>query len=205
MRWHYSKLPNPEISQPWSNELWPPSEWYEMPELSFGRVRTLWRYEDPVTARTLVTKMTEEQLSLWAVYNMIGQVCNGGFSQALYNSYGELSEEAVSGLRMFGFDRHAQIFDEAWNAFGIRPIPRHRQKRIAHLESLANVEPMSVQSSFIGHATEVFNGTSTLWEYLEKELFSLLGAKTHGDGYHAAFYNPLAEWINQNRNRFFIV
>ncbi len=204
-KWRHASQPDPKISQPWRDEFWPPSKWYEMPDIALGEVPTYWRFDNPNAAKNLVGRMTKEQLLLWAVTNVAGQVCNGGFSQALYNSYGELAEESITGLRTFGLIRHAEIFDEAFTLFGVRPVPRDRDSRIEHLEILANIEKEASKSlHFIDHTSAVFDGTSKRWESLQSEFFGLLNAKTHGDGYNAAFYRPIAEWIYEHRSRFFI-
>lgn len=206
MNWSFAAKPNPEMSAAWSDEFWPPKEWYDLVEGAPGRAGMLWKWDDPKNAKTLARKMTEEQLLLWAVNNVVGQICNGGFSQALYNSYGELAEEAILGLRKFGLERHADIIDEAWNVFGVRPVPRDREARIKRLERLSRLEKLpSFISAFIQHASAIFTQTSKGWYDMETEFFCLLHEKTDSKGYNAAYYRPLAEWIYAHRDRFFIV
>lgn len=206
LRPKFAKHPDPEVSSEWSDGIWPPSDWYDMPAKAYGKTDVLWQFDSLKTYRHAPKKITEEQMLLWAVENMVGQVCNGGFSQAFYNSYGELAEEAIIGLRRFGFLRHVDIFERAFDAFGLRPVPRSRVSRIAQLERLsAYEEAMEEPSDFLEHYGAVAKGTSDLWEELETDFFALLSADGYGEGYNAAYYRPLAEWIRENRERFFIV
>lgn len=171
-----------------------------------GEAYSLWKWDSLEASKTLVTKMTEEQLLLWAVDNVVGQICNGGFSQALFNSYGELAEEAIVGLRKFGLVRHAEIIDEAWDIFGIRPVPRNREARIKRLERMSALEILPPMiSSFIEYASAIFTKTSKGWDDLSTEFFGLMNEKTECGGYNAAFYRPIAEWIYAHKERFFIV
>lgn len=157
MTWATSDHPNPEVSLVWSDEFWPPKEWYEMTELALGKTGEQWDFDDLEADQAFAKKLTKEQLLLWAVCNVDGQICNGGFSQALFNSYGQLAEEAIPGLRLFGLDEFADLVDQAWNEFGIRPIPRDREVRIERLEQIEPTEEdYNRQKSFLekalGHA-----------------------------------------------------
>jgi hypothetical protein len=209
MSWLFAAHPDPSMSVRWRDDMWPPVEWYDFPDPAVGKAAELWDFDDFAADRKLATRMTQEQVLLWALLNLAGQVCNGGFSQALYNSYGQLAEEAVTGMRLFGLTRHAEIFDEAWTQFGVRPIPRERTARIERLEILADIDLATnegrVDPSTLEGAFAIFRATSARWTELESEFFGLLHAKTHGDGYNAAFYRPLSEWIYQHRDRFFAV
>ena len=115
----------------------------------------------------------------------------------------------MTGLRLFGLSRPAEIFDEALTLFGVRPIPRDRGERVERLEVLADIDeaaeggradPRTLEGAF-----SIFRHTSARWNALERESFALIFAKTHGEGYNAPFYRPLAEWIHQHRDRFLIV
>ncbi|MBG6161515.1 hypothetical protein IWQ54_001165 [Labrenzia sp. EL_195] len=205
MIWTHATHPDSEISRPWQDEFWPPSQWYHIPELAPGKIDVLWPFDDLEAAKIIASRMTREQFLLWAVSNMTGQVCNGGFTQAFYNSYGQLAEESIDGLRLFGFARHAEIFKEAFRLFGVRPIPRDRAERIERLAILANIERNPSDSIYSRELdTAIFQVVPDRWNNLETEFFELLQAKTHGDGHDAAFFRPLAEWIYQRRDRFFV-
>lgn len=206
MDMEYAEQPRTEMSAEWLDTFWPPEAWYDLPGRAVAEFYDTWEWDSPEVTKPLLPLVTEEQHLLWAVDNIVGQICNGGFSQALYNSYGELAEEAILGLRKFGLTRHAELVDQAWSLFGVRPIPLDREIRIARLEALAEMEDKDPSpASLIEHASAVFTGTSERWSDLEDGFFALLHADTHGDGYNAAYYRPLAEWVYENRDRFFIL
>ena len=209
MDWQHADHPDPEISLEWSEDFWPPEEWYFMPDWAWGNTDPLWKFDNPESAKAVAAKMTKEQLYLFAVMQVVGDICNGGFSQAFYNSYSEIAEEAVLGLEMFGLTRHAEILDEGFTLFGIRPIPRDRNVRIAKLEALSTTEKDRFGVfGFLGFGKPAINPAGDVverWELLQSELFKLLQADTHGDGYDAAFYRPIAEWIYERKDRFFII
>lgn len=208
MEWSFADQPHPEISGVWTDNIWPPERWYQMPELAYGNTLSLWEWDNLPASKTLVTKMTEEQLLLWAVDNIVGQICNGGFDLALDNSYGELAEDAIIGLRKFGLVRHAEIVDEAWNVFGVRPVPRSRIVRWEQLERLSNAEPLApIEPPILRRAGTIFTEISKAWYDLETEFYGLLNEKKTKEfgGVYTAFYHPIAEWIYTHRDRFFIV
>jgi len=201
----YAAQPHPDVSLAWDEAFWPPKAWYDFPMKAVEPLYSKWQWDSPETTAALLPKLTVEQHLLWAVDNIVGQICNGGFSQALYNSYGELAEEAIPGLRKFGLTRMADIMDEAWTIFGSRPIPKNREARIATLEALSDVEEADPKpASFIEHASAVFKGTSASWYDLESDFYGCIHAKTHGEGYNAAYYRPIAEWVYENKARFFV-
>ncbi len=179
----HASEPDSEISLPWRDEFWPTTEWYDILYFALGRVEELWQFDNPKAAKKLASRMTKEQLLLWAVINVDGQVENGGFSQVFSNSYGELAEEAITGLRTIGLIRQAEIYDEVFTLFGARPVPRNRDTRIERLEKLT-----------IDHH----------WESLQTEYYELMHAEAHGVGHNPAFNQPIAEWIYKHRDRFFI-
>lgn len=209
--WQAANNPDSELSQSWSDSYWPPSEWYILPTTAFEKIELVWDFDDPQKSKDLARRMTQEQLLLWAVLNMVGQVCNGGFTQSFYNSYGQLAEESLKGLRLFGFARHAEIFEEAFNVLGERPVPRDRRARCQLVEQLSNspnletVVDASDPTAFIQRYSEMAQTTQELWQPMESEFFALLRADTHGKGYDAAFFRPLAEWTYTHRDRIFLV
>lgn len=202
----FANQPHPDFSMVWKDADYPPKSWYDIPETATDRISARWQYDDIEVAHELAKLITKEQFQLFAVNNIVGQICNGGFSQALYNSYGELAEDAVAGLEMCGHTELSRIVDGAFDHFGERPIPRSREQRIARLEDLAKLDEEARNTTeFVKHAAAVFIGTSEKWEAAEDEFYSLLHAKTHGNGYNAAFFQPLAEWIFMNKERLYIV
>lgn len=206
MDWKHAAYPDPEFSRRWVDDFWPLKNWYDMPDHALFKLENVWPWDNLDASKLIASKLTKEQFLLWAVNNVTGQVCNGGFTQAFYNSYGELAEEAIAGLQLFGFARHAEIFDEAYQLFGARPIPRDRAERIERLAILAKIDRSSGEAVFSRElSSAIFRVTPDYWSGLEAEYFNLRQANTHGDGHDAAFYRPLAEWIFQRRDRFFVL
>jgi hypothetical protein len=225
MTWIHAALPDAALSKCWSDVAWPKPDtqaWYDFPYLALGRTPADWDFDDIALARQCAPRMTREQLLLLAVLNVDGQICNGGVSQMLYNSYGQLAEEAVEGYRLFGFARMADLVDEALTLFGPRPTPRERSARIARLEEISAPEtdapstsvenlPQNIRGSprsdphTLEGVFEIFRATRARWEAIETEYYGIQRAETHGPGYNAAFWRPLAEWIADHRDRFFVM
>ena len=205
MNWSFSRNPNHQLSTTWKDEYWPCKEWYDLTEHATEKIELFWHWDDLRRAKKTTRMLTEEQFLLWAVNNIVGQICNGGFTQALYNSYGELAEEAVLGLRKFELDPFAYIVEQAWDVFGLRPIPRDCDERIARLEMLSELDnDVSQSESFIAHYGAVKRGSSERFDELESEFFQRLNSDPHDAGYNAAYYRPLSEWIHRHRERFFV-
>jgi hypothetical protein len=221
--WHFADNPDKELSNPWSAVSWPKpdkQEWYDFPFLALGKTNDDWDFDDMAAAQKCALRMTREQFLLLAVLNVDGEICNGGVSQMLFNSYGQLAEEAIEGFRLFGFERQAELVDEALTLFDIRPISRDRATRIARLDVLSGDVPepegfvenpatglgegrSAIDPNTIEGAFQIFSATAERWESIQTEYFALLHAKTHGPGYNSAYWRPLAEWIADHRDRFF--
>ena len=186
MEWTYSAYPNPETSAVWSDDFWPPKDWCHLIESTLEKVERLWPWDNLPAAKKLVNKMTEEQFMLLSVHHVVWSIFGGGFDSGLDNLSGEFAEEAVIGLRRFGFTRHAEIMDQAWDAYGIRPIPRKCEERRNHF----------IRMKFV----ELPPG----WSEMQNEFYDLLLDTKFGKGVYPGFHRPLAEFINLHRNRFFI-
>ena len=205
IEWQHASEPDSEISLPWRDEFWPTTEWYDILDLALGKVGELWQFDNPKADKKLASRMTKEQFLLWAVLNVDGQVCNGGFIQVFSNSYGELAEESITGLRTIGLIRQAEIYDEAFTLFGARPVPRNRETRIKRLNKLANLGKGDLKLlSSIERTVAVYRAINHRWRSLETEYYALSSAKAHGVGHDPAFNQPIAEWIYKHRDRFFI-
>lgn len=156
--------------------------------------------------------MTPVQMALWAIANADGQICNGGFSQFFYNSYGELAHEALGGFEMLGLTKFADILREAYAVFPGRRIPKGREERVAILEALTldsddNNEAVAARlqaaSNGIGHAFAIFKGTEDLWDELETRYYALIHQDIGIPGYNPAFYKPLCEGIEARAHEVF--
>ena len=167
------------------------------------RIGEQWSWDGEGKDHEIRAAITPELMALWAILNADGQVCNGGFSQFFYNSYGELAEEALEGFKLFGMDEYAAIFEEAYAAFSVRPIPKDRGERIAILDFLSDEETADEATNSIEHYSKLAQGTEELWDDLETRYYSLIHQKGVEGGYNAAFYRPLADFIDANPEKFF--
>lgn len=206
MDWKFSTVPQPGFSETWDDAHWPPKQWYEMLDSATGRALYQWEWDNLAKSRAVATQMTQEQFELWAVQQVVGSVCNGGFGALLYNSYGELAEECVLGLRRFELRNYAEIVDEALDLMGPRPMPRDRTERdmrwgvIDRANELAQNTASRTEDASLRVAT-----IAQRLDTLATQLFRLMQAKTHGEGHDAAFYRPLSEWIYAHRDRFYVI
>ena len=186
---------------------------YAFVEYSMDRVQEVWRWDDPAHAATMAADLTPQQLAVWAILNADGQVCNGGFSQFFYNSYGELAEEALQGFHLLGMQECAAIFEQAYAAFAQRPIPKDREQRILMLEQLGEDEDSDAGASgtaannaaaMLAHYSALAKGTEELWGELESRYYGFIHRKGVRGGYNAAFFSPLATYIDAHPDAFFL-
>ena len=181
-------------------------------EYTMDRVREAWDWDNPAQAKEMTAALTPSQLALWAVLNADGQVCNGGFSQFFYNSYGELAEEALQGFRLLGMPEYADLFEQAYSQFAHRPIPKDRKQRIAILDALTgdSEEGDAVQvrdpevPEMLVHYSAMAKGTEALWGTLESSYYALIDREDVPGGYNAAFFHPLAVYIESHPHEFFL-
>ncbi len=195
------------LSPQWGGNL------YDFVGYAVDKIQEAWRWDEPEEAERLTAAITPSQLALWAVLNADGQVCNGGFSQFFYNSYGELAEEALQGFRLLGMPEYAAIFEQAYDAFGTRPIPKDREQRITMLDAMAEDEPDEDDDAapadpdvpqMLAHYSTIAKGTEEKWDALETEYYALIHRKGVPGGYNAAFFLPLAQYIEAHPQEFFL-
>ena len=77
MEWTYSAYPNPETSAVWSDDFWPPKDWYHLIESTLEKVERLWPWDNLPAAKKLVNKMTEEQFMLLSVRHVVWSIFGG--------------------------------------------------------------------------------------------------------------------------------
>lgn len=99
---------------------------------------TSWRWDDPDRRGVLTRLLNADQLAVWSIWNVDGQIDNGGSVQAVSNSYGELCEDAIIGFAQLGLQDYAQLMDRAFSCYE-RPISRDRGERLLMLERLAGL------------------------------------------------------------------
>lgn len=183
-------------------------DWSSYFEYAVCRIAEVWEWDKPQRAAELRVRMTPVQMALWSIANADGQICNGGFSQFFYNSYGELAHEALSGFELLGLAQYADILRAAYAVFPDQRIPKDRDERVAILEALTldddSASPrLQAASNGIEHASAIFKGTEDLWDELETRYYALIHQKIGVRGYNAAFYKPLCECIEARAHEVF--
>jgi Domain of unknown function (DUF4375) len=188
-------------------------ELYDYTSYAASRIDTAWEFENADMAAWLTREASPATLALWTIQNADGQICNGGFSQFFFNSYGELAEEALVGFRYFGMNKYADLLDEAYVLFLERPIPKDRDERIGILDAMAEEanpefleqanKAAASDSSGLAYFSAMAKGTAAYWDDLETRYYALIHAKIKHKGYNAAFYLPLCQFIDTHREDFF--
>ena len=82
-----------------------------------------------------IEKLSHAERVFYIVFELEGEVNNGGFSQYLYNSSGNFANEIIEALREIGADKTADICDTALTALG-GEIPEEWELRQEKLESM---------------------------------------------------------------------
>jgi uncharacterized protein DUF4375 len=98
-------------------------------DCAVGYLHGHWVPDDPSAAAELGEKCHPLQIQLSAMKVAHAEIVNGGFCQFLFNSSGELAEEAVQGFHNFGLAKIHQLLNEVFCYFE-RPISKERLKRI---------------------------------------------------------------------------
>lgn len=183
-------------------------DWSSYFEYAVCRIAEVWEWDKPLRAAELQARMTPVQMALWAIANADGQICNGGFSQFFYNSYGELAHEALAGFELLGLVQFADILREAYAVFPDHCIPKDRDERVDILEGVTlddgSASPrLQAASSGIEHASAIFKGTEDLWDELEARYYALIHRDIGIPGYNPAFYKPLCEGIEARAHEVF--
>lgn len=187
----FAAKPHPEFSYTWRDAYWSPPNWQTLIDKAFEKYGPSIGFVELESRRNrkIARRITREQFHLLAVYVLDGCVGNGGISSFLTEDYGSCAEEAIAGLRMFGLNKHAEIMDEAFNLFGPRPVPRDDNERWKRLESI-NKSPDIMEA----------------WDELECDYYrSDSEEPRYGNDYRDGFTGPIAEWIYEHRDRFFVI
>ncbi|GAB6844396.1 hypothetical protein HNR00_002541 [Methylorubrum rhodinum] len=138
---------------------------------AIGSVASGWEFEEPEWRRVNQPRLNEDQIGLFAIWNVAGQIENGGITQVFYNSFGELAEDALQGARRFGLNRLADILEEAYDRFA-RPVPIDREERWRLLEKMAGMQPHD--SEDMEAVSEIFKKCSKVFDDLDDRYFDLL-------------------------------
>lgn len=178
-------IPNADVTKDWADYYWI--------DCADSLEAWQWTWDDMEADKLLASRMTKEQFFLWAVTNVHGQIGNGGFSMILSNSYGQLAEEAVIGLRHFDMHEYADVIERGLDLFPVRPIPRKREERNNIFENMNDEHYSHLKKSWNEIASEIYKKDSSL-DY---------GRENKND-ISIAFYRPLKMYIFDNFDRFFL-
>ena len=86
-----------------------------------------------------IEKLSHAERVFYVVFQLEGEVNNGGFSQYLYNSSGNFANEVAEALREIGANKTADICDQALTALD-GEIPEDWELRQEKLESMITDE-----------------------------------------------------------------
>ena len=192
------------------------SQWhghlFEFVEYVTVNIQNAWRWDEPEVADEMTAALTPSQLALWAILNADGQVCNGGFSQFFFNSYGELAEEALNGFHMFGMTECADIFEQAYAAFPVRPIPKSREHRVLLLDDMSKASGAEVADTphdsdvpeFLASYSAMAKATASQWDALESRYYKFISRDDRTGQYNVAFFRGLVRYIEAHPEEFFL-
>jgi hypothetical protein len=129
-----------------------------------GKVN-LFAISDSVFAR--YGKVGYEELSkpekvFVCIWELEGEVNNGGFDQYYFNTSGDHAQHAVESLRAIGADHTASLVDKANHLFGDDGPSQNRDRRQKQLVSL----PESAANQFAQFDEEFFKYTDNLEQLL---------------------------------------
>ena len=201
MNWSYANSPDPEISIAWKDEFWPTNNYSDIADRAIWNIGEFWDFDDIQVCQKTAARITKEQHFVLAINVMVNQVCNGGFTQALFNSYGQISEEAIEGFTYFGLHKFADLIEQALDRFGVRPVPQNRGERIQRLRVLSGLVVDPSDDRFDG---EICQNVAPLWDDLNDRFFQLLRDGSGDLCCRDGLYKPLAHSIYDHRDRFFL-
>ena len=80
-----------------------------------------------------IEKLSSAEKTFYLVFQLEGEVNNGGFSQFLYNSSGDFANDSAAALREIGAEKMAKICDRVLSEFG-DAVPKNREERETMLD-----------------------------------------------------------------------
>lgn len=138
---------------------------------AIGSIASGWKFDEPEWRHVNQPRLNEDQIGVFAIWNVTGQIENGGITQVFYNSYGELAEEALQGARRFGLSQLADILEEAYDRFA-RPVPIDREDRWRLLEKMARMQPHDSEN--MEAVSEIFTKCASVFDDLDDRYFDIL-------------------------------
>lgn len=123
-----------------------------------------------------LARFTSTQRKIFAVNWLDSEVSNGGFDQFMFNSTGIVWEDALTGFRLIGANRCAEILERVIEKFG-GSIPFDREERQEILEKLT-ADPDNE-----GEYLDIFGDDDRNYFEVNEEIDGLIMdyAKTHAD------------------------
>ena len=80
--------------------------------------------------------LTQTEVLVFCMWDLVCEVNNGGFDQFFFNSSGDLAHETLAGLRTIGASNTAAFLAGLMSRFGAAGPPRDRNTRIEMLVRL---------------------------------------------------------------------
>ena len=85
-----------------------------------------------------IDKLSAAEKCFYLVYQLEGEINNGGFSQFFYNSSGDFANDTAAALREIGADKAADIYDKALAAFGGTVSKNRSERNIRLNDAISN-------------------------------------------------------------------
>ena len=171
-----------------------------------------WQWDDPVHATRIAHRCHPWQMGLFAIKVAHGELINGGFSQFLTNSYGELAEEAVCGFRDFELYEFHDLFNEVFSLFP-RPISKNRLERIHIFHKRFDIEDRVFQSVEEWNekereregniSTNVFEMAAPILDPFDDRYYNLIKLSKHDRWGRAGLEVPLSDFVDRHKEVFF--
>jgi hypothetical protein len=192
-------------------EVWPgaPDEnatslqFHEYLDCAVGYLDSHWVPDDPSAAAEMGEKCHPFQIQLYAMKAAHAGIVNGGFFQFLFNSSGELAEEAVQGFQNFGLPNVHQLLNEVFSCFE-RPISKERLKRINML--FEHFDPKKRAFCDVGEvfalrseSPNIYEMSASFFDPFDDRFYEYVDTRNHDLG----FYAPACRFVSDHREIFF--
>lgn len=182
----------PVAKPPYPADLWARGAHEDFIWTAFEPIDEAWTWGRLHETPQMLAPFNDAQIALWAIWNVDGQIRNGGFIQALENMYGELAEHAIAGLHLFGMDEQADLMAQGFGRF-FRPVPMDADERHERMLAVLNVEPGGTYEDV--HRQVYARGRALIGD--------ILGRYFDAAGDLDTYFARLAAAIHDRRDQFF--
>ena len=86
------------------------------------------------------SRLTSAERTVFAIWALKVEVCNGGFAQFFHNSVGEATPSVIEAVGAVGADPCADLLRQAWAVFGRDIDLRDPERRAARADGLSAAE-----------------------------------------------------------------